>query len=244
MIVEVCAGSVEDCITAQTCGANRIELNSGLYLGGLTPSAGMLVSAKQHTNIPIITMIRPRGGGFCYSELEVESMIYDAENLIQNGSDGLVFGFLNEDSTVNMKLTQKFVDICHNAGIEAIFHRAFDCVLDPIKAIEDLIACGVDRVLTSGLQDHASDGIELLTELHKTYSKDIELCVGSGVNESNALEIVEKTGIHQLHSSFKTWYLDPTKKNDSVSYAYSHLGDYDGVSEDKLKSFMSTVQKQ
>ncbi|AYV33916.1 copper homeostasis protein CutC [Erysipelothrix rhusiopathiae] len=243
MIVEVCAGSVEDCIAAQTSGANRIELNSGLYLGGLTPSVGMLVSAKRHTTIPIITMIRPRGGGFCYSQLEVESMIYDAESLIQNGSDGLVFGFLNDDASVNTTLTQKFVDISHDAGIEAVFHRAFDCVSDPMKAIEDLIACGVDRVLTSGLEERANEGIELLAELHQNYSKDIEFCVGSGVNESNALEIVEKTGIHQLHSSFKVWYSDPTTKNNSVSYAYSCQGDYDGVSVDKLKSFIKTVQK-
>lgn len=244
MIVEVCAGSVEDCIVANACGANRIELNSGLYLGGLTPSVGMLISAKKYTTLPIITMVRPRGGGFFYSMIEFETMVLDAERLIQSGSDGLVFGFLNEDASVNKERTQQFVAMCKSAGIESVFHRAFDCVNDPVQAIEDLIACGVDRVLTSGLQAQAGAGTDLLADLNAKYSGEIEFCVGAGVNEHNALEIVDKTGITQLHSSFKTWYLDPTTQNDTVSYAYSDLGAFEGVSEEKLKVFIKTIQSR
>lgn len=242
MIVEVCAGSVEDCVVAEACGASRIELNSGLFLGGLTPSVGMLIEAKKRTTIPIITMVRPRGGGFCYSELEVETMICDARLLIEHGTDGLVFGFLNEDSTVDKELTRFFVNLCKDKGIEAIFHRAFDRVKDPVQAMDDLVDCGVDRVLTSGLEASAENGIKLLKHLQEHYAEDIELCVGAGVNQDNALKIIRETGICQLHSSFKVWHHDPTTHSDGVSYRYSEYGDYEGVGFEKLKAFIEKIK--
>lgn len=240
--IEVCAGSIEDCIIAQKNGATQIELNSGLFMGGLTPSLATVKLAKEKVSLPIYPMLRPRGGGFSYSDLEVESMKIDAHLFAKEGVEGLVFGFLNDDRTINTKYTKEFVDICHEYKIDAIFHRAFDNVKDPYLAIETLIDLGVTRILTSGLASSADLGIELLKELQAKYGDKIELLVGAGVNESNVIDILENTGVKQVHSSFKTWKEDKTTSGEQVTYKYSDAGSYDVVSEDILKSFVEKVK--
>ena len=151
-IFEVCAGSVQDCINAELGGADRVELNSALYLGGLTPSLAMLKLVKEKTSLKVICMNRPRAAGFCYDDVEIETMFKDAEILLENGADGISFGFLNPDATINITHTKKMVELIHRYRKKAVFHRAFDCVSDPYVAIQQLIDCGVDRILTSGLQ--------------------------------------------------------------------------------------------
>lgn len=241
ILVEVCAGSIKDCMIAQKCGADRIELNSGLALGGLTPSFATLKMVKRTVTLPIMSMVRPRGGGFCYDAYESAVMFEDARNLIELGSEGIVFGFLKEDFTIHTQLTKEMVDLCHASGREAVFHRAFDVVKDPFKAVEDLIRCGVDRILTSGLEDKAIDGTDLLKELHTRYGDRIEIVIGSGVSVDNVETLVRSTGINQVHGSFKQWFSDPTSSSDKVSYAYSNEGSFDGVSKDKLREFINKV---
>lgn len=240
--VEVCAGSVEDCVKAHSAHVDRIELNNALHLGGLTPSPATLLMAKEATDIPIVSMVRPRAGGFHYNDIEVATMFMDARILLENGSDGIAFGFLTPDGKVDESLTLKMVKLCHEFQAEAVFHRAIDVVTDADQAIESLIHCGVNRVLTSGLAAKAIDGLDVLESLQTKYGDQIEILIGSGVNESNVLEIIEHTGIHQVHGSFKGWFTDPTTQSDSVSYAYSNLGNYDGVDELVLKSFMKRVK--
>lgn len=241
-LVEVCAGSVQDCIAAQQENADRIELNNALHLGGLTPSIATLVEAKK-TSIPIITMVRSRPGGFCYDEVDLNTMYEDAKYLIEYGTDGIVFGFLNADGSVNESETKRFVDLAHSKGVEAIFHRAFDRSRDPFEAIEVLIECGVDRVLTSGLESSADKGLSLLEKLNEKYGSRIEFCVGAGVNKSNVNDIIEKTGIHQVHASFKGWFDDPTTSSNRVSYSYSDQGDYEGVDRMKLREVIELVKQ-
>ena len=240
-LIEVCAGSVIDCKRAEEAKADRIELNSALHLGGLTPSLGMLVEVKKITDIPIISMVRPRGGGFHYNEEEKRMMFLDARYLILHGTEGLAFGFLNEDATIDVDNTKKMVELCHEHGAEAVFHRAFDLVKDPYSSIEILIECGVDRILTSGLRNKTLEGVDLLRDLKEKYGNKIEFVLGSGINPKNALEIIEKTGIHQLHASFKGWFEDPTSANEFVSYRYSDAGDYDGVDINTLKTMKEVL---
>lgn len=222
--VEICCGSVEDVIHAQNGGANRVEFNSALYLGGLTPSLASLIYLKKNTTIPLICMVRTRGAGFCYSTEDIEVMCMDAELLLQNGADGIAFGALNEDRSIDRSTTKKLVDITHKYKKEFVLHRAFDCVDNPIKSIETLIELGVDRVLTSGFQSTALEGIDMLTTLQTNYGDKIEFLIGGKVNSGNVKTLVNTTNIHQIHSSCKTWAIDPTTHNDTVSYAY---GNYD-----------------
>ncbi|CAM3626480.1 copper homeostasis protein CutC [Erysipelothrix urinaevulpis] len=240
-LVEVCAGSVEDCLIAEQQGAHRIELNNAVHLGGLTPSVGTLIEAKKRVDIPIIAMLRARPGGFYYNDVEIETMFRDAEELIKHGVDGIVFGFLNEDASVDVQTTKKFVELAKKHEVEAIFHRAYDRANDPYEAIEALIVCGVDRILTSGQKPTADQGIDLLKDLHKRYGPKIELCVGAGVNISNVDTILVKTSINQVHSSFKGWFKDPTT-HGKVSYQYDEKGDYEGVSRQVLKAFIDHLE--
>lgn len=242
VIVEVCAGSFEDCIKADKAQADRIELNNGLFLGGLTPSHATLKLVKQHTDIPVVSMVRPRGGGFSYNDTEIQTMFMDAQHLLEIGSDGLAFGFLSEDGLIDSTLTKKMVDLCHEYNAEAVFHRAFDVVEDGHQAIRELIACGVDRVLTSGLQATAFEGAALLKDLQSTYGDRIEILIGSGIHSDNVNALIEVTGIKQVHASFKGWFTDPTTQSETVSYAYSDAGDYDGVDYDKLQALINNIR--
>ncbi len=240
--VEVCAGNVQDCITAEKQGADQIELNSGVFMGGLTPSLATVKLAKKMVSIPIFPMLRPRGAGFHYSDLEVETMIEDAHLFAKEKVEGLVFGFLNEDRTIDVENTLKLVEVCKSYNIDAIFHRAFDNVINPDEAMETLIQCGVTRVLTSGLGSGSFEGMAVLKELQEKYGDRIEIIAGAGINKDNILEIVRTTKVKQVHASFKTWANDPTTSGDVVSYSFSDQGSYDIVGETVLSEFLSTLK--
>ena len=246
-VLEICCGSYEDALAAYRAGARRIELNSALYLGGLTPSLGTLRLVKKNTDLKVIAMVRPRGAGFCYSEADFEVMKMDAEILMENGADGIAFGCLDENGEIQTEQTQIMIDIIKKYHGEVVFHRAFDCVKDPYESMEKLIAMGVDRVLTSGLKAKAMDGIELIAKLQEHYGEKIELLAGSGVNASNILEIMEKAGISQVHSSCKGWAKDPTTTGKEVSYSYAegeHKDDYDVVEEKLVQKMVESVTVQ
>ena len=243
-IFEVCAGSVQDCINAQIGGADRIELNSALYLGGLTPSLEMLKLVKEKINLKVICMNRPRAAGFCYNDIETEMMFKDAEIFLENGADGIAFGFLNADATINITKIRKMVELIHRYHKEAVFHRAFDCVSDPYVAVQQLIDCGVDRILTSGLQPTAIEGAVLLRKLQSEFGKQIELLAGSGINQDNIQELRKKTGIHQFHSSCKAWEKDLTTTVGSISYAYHDKDDYEFVSAEIVQRLAQSLKEQ
>lgn len=174
-MIEVCCGSYKDGLRAYKGGATRIELNSALYLGGLTPSVASLKLLKRETTLTIICMVRPRGAGFTYDEIEYKQMLLEAEELLENGADGLAFGFLNSDHTINEKRTREFVELIHKYHRTAVFHRAFDCCDDLDHAMTQLVELGIDRVLTSGGQPTAIDGADKIKSLQENYGKDIEI---------------------------------------------------------------------
>ncbi len=241
-LFEVCAGSVQDCINAQLGGADRVELNSALHLGGLTPSLAMLKLVKEKTSLKVICMDRPRAAGFCYDDVEIETMFEDAKILLENGADGISFGFLNSDATINVTETKKMVELIHQYQKEAVFHRAFDCVDDPMHAIKQLIDCGVDRILTSGLQPTAMQGASVLEKLQSEFGDQIELLAGSGINANNIRALKEQTGLHQFHGSCKECCKDPTTTVGNVSYAYHESDDYDCVSLEKVKRIVQELR--
>ena len=151
ILLEICCGSADDCVEAERGGADRVELNSALFLGGLTPSLGTVRIAAQTCKIPIMAMIRPRAGGFCYTAREFESMEQDARALIEAGAAGIVFGCLTSEGTPDVERNARLTAIAHDMGAQAVFHRAIDVVPDWRAALDALIQLGVDRVLTLSL---------------------------------------------------------------------------------------------
>ena len=135
-MLEICCGSFSDVKTAYENGADRVELNSALYMGGLTPTLANLIYAKENCNIPVVAMVRPRGGGFCYSDEEYETMLMDAKILLEHGADGIAFGFLTEEKMLDKKRTKEMIELIHECGREAVFHRAFDCIDNQDSAAE------------------------------------------------------------------------------------------------------------
>lgn len=204
ILLEICCGSIDDAIQAQNGGADRVELCSALFLGGLTPSAGTLKYAREQLRIPIIAMVRPRGGGFCYTDAEFATMEGDAQAAVENGSDGVVFGILKEDGSIDIGRTRRIRDIIGD-NKHSVFHRAFDVTPDPFRALDQLVDLGITRILTSGQQDTVPEGAELIRRLIE-YAKDrIEILPGGGIKPFNLSDVIAKTGCKQVHlTAFKT----------------------------------------
>lgn len=244
--VEICCGSYYDALQASHGGAKRIELNSALHLGGLTPSVGCLRLVKKFTDVKVMVMIRSRGAGFCYEQEDYETMLSDASIMLEEGADGIVFGFLDEKANIDSKKTMEFTQLANAYGKEAVFHRAFDSVKQPYEAIEQLIALGVHRVLTSGQQAKAVEGSVLLKDLQARYGDKIEILAGSGLHAQNVQKFISDTGILQVHSSCKSWLKDTTTTVANIDFGYAE-GEahncYEVVDKHKVEAFIAQVQK-
>ena len=201
VLLELCVDSVTDAIAAERGGTDRVELNAAYALDGLTPSLGALVEARAHVRLPIIAMLRPRPGGFCYDDAEFRVMQRDADLLLKHGADGLAFGILRPDRTIDADRCRAIVRQC--GPRDAVFHRAFDEVPDPLRALEELIDLGFRRVLTSGQQPTATAGTELLHKLSECAAGRIEILPGGGVRPANVQDLVARTGCTQVHTSLR-----------------------------------------
>ena len=199
VLIEVCCGSVDDAVEAERGGADRVELNSAVFLGGLTPSLGSIIEAKKKLNIPVMVMIRPRAGGFCYTQAEMEVMRHDAKLAIEHGADGLVFGILTSDGSVDTERCKRILELAQDC--QTVFHRAFDVTPDPLKALDLLVDIGFNRILTSGQQKTAPEGIELIEKLIAYAGDRIEILPGSGLRTHNIQAFVEQTKVKQVHFS-------------------------------------------
>ena len=239
--LEVCCGSYEDAINAYLGGARRIELNSALYLGGLTPTTKTLELIKKKTNLEVVSMVRPRATGFCYTPYEMEELFYNAMGLLEAGSDGLAFGFLNSDGSIDKKNTKKMVDLIHMFKREAVFHRAIDVSNDYLNNIGILADLGVDRVLTSGCRSQAPNGVELIKKAEELYGKRITILAGSGINITNAEALLDEANIYEIHSSCKDYLYDNTSKYGDVSYDYYADSKYEHVDETKVRSLANLI---
>ena len=189
---EICANSAESCVAAQQGGAHRVELCASMPEGGTTPSWGEIRLARKLIDIRLHVIIRPRGGDFLYSPLEVDIME-------EAGADGVVFGCLTPDGELDMPVMQRLMKAAE--GMSVTFHRAFDYVARPAEVLEQLVELGVDRILTSGQQPSAPQGAELLAQLVKQAAGRIIIMPGCGVNESNIAELARKTGAAEFHFS-------------------------------------------
>ena len=198
-IFEICANSVDSCKAAQYGGADRVELCAGIPEGGTTPSYGMIKNARKSIDIALNVIIRPRGGDFLYTESELEEMLFDIAAAKELGADGLVFGCLCPDGSVDKKAMKRLMEAAGDTPVT--FHRAFDHSADPFKALEDIIGLGCTRILTSGCRPTAAEGTPLLAQLIEKAAGRIIIMPGCGVNENNIAEIARLSGAREFHFS-------------------------------------------
>lgn len=197
---EICANGVESCVEAQKGGAHRVELCASIPEGGTTPSYGeILVARRVLTATRLHVIIRPRGGDFLYTALELERMAADIDISRKLGADGIVFGCLCKDGSIDMEANRMLMT--HARGLSVTFHRAFDRCRNPQQAIEQLVELGFNRILTSGQQPTALQGVPLLKELNAIAGDRITILAGCGVNEDNIRQIADSTGVHEFHFS-------------------------------------------
>lgn len=200
--IEVCVDSVESAMISQQAGAHRIELCSNLPEGGTTPSAATIEYARKNLKIGLNVMIRPRGGDFLYNATEREIMKKDILTAKELGADGVVFGALNPDGTIDVELIQEFVNIARPMSVT--FHRAFDLCIDPYMGLETLIDLGFDRILTSGQKNKAAEGVELISKLISIAKDQIIIMPGSGINELNFTIIMQACNAREYHISCRS----------------------------------------
>lgn len=198
MKVEICSTSFESSLNAELAGATRIELCSELAMGGVTPSLGLVKQIKEKLNIPVFVLIRPRSGNFVYTQAEVEVMKTDIELCKELGVEGIVSGVLTSDFQVDEKRTKEL--IACTFPLEFTFHRAFDCVEDPFRALKELVDLGVNRILTSGQKSSAVEGLEELVKFQEFVGNECVILPGGGIHPSNK-HLFQQKGFKEIHAS-------------------------------------------
>ena len=218
MIVEICANSVQSAINAENGGADRIELCQNLNEGGTTPSYAAIKYCVEHLSLKTMVLIRPRPGDFCYNDAEYEAIKEDVLICKEIGVHGVVVGFLDKNLGIDIKRTAEIVKLAR--PMEVTFHRAFDRCRDWHIALEQIIECGCDRILTSGQRKTAPEGIDNLREIQKLAAGRIKILAGSGVNSQNVAELIRATGVGEVHSSCKHTIENVQKTNIEDSSRY------------------------
>ncbi len=199
MTIEIVVYNIESALKAQEGGADRIELCDNPAEGGTTPSFGIIEAVRQNVNMDVYVMIRPRGGDFHYSNYEFHSMKRDIDQCQKISVDGVVFGILNEDGTLDKKRCKELIDRAR--PLKVTCHRAFDMTRDPFEALEDCIEVGFHRILTAGHQTTALKGADLIAQLIVKANGRIAIMPGSGVNENTVEELVRTTKATEIHFS-------------------------------------------
>lgn len=202
VLIELCAGSVDDGRVAAATGVQRIELNAALPLGGLTPTGGLLQETREAFSGPVICMIRPREGGFVYSASELRVMWRDAEALLALGADGLVTGFLTPAGQPDRELCRRFRDAF--PGTELVFHRAIDLCADPVDAARQAADCGFERILSSGGGRTAVECAQTLRRMAEAVGPRTKIVAGGGIRANNVRQVLAQSGLQQIHTAVRT----------------------------------------
>lgn len=201
--LEVCADSVHAALVAQTAGACRVELCRDLPVGGVTPSAGEIERARKQLSIGLNVLIRPRAGDFVYDSLEFDILKSDISYCGRLGCDGVVAGILHRDGSIDRERNRELVELARAYSMSITFHRAFDECDNPERALDEIVALGFDRLLTSGCKPSALEGVDTLRRLIERAGDRIIIMPGAGVTPGNAAAIISATGCSELHGSFQ-----------------------------------------
>lgn len=197
ILIEACVNSVASALEAEKGGARRIELCDNLLEGGTTPSAASIQLAGKILTIDVNVIIRPRGGDFCYSDIEFEVMKSDILAAKELAAEGVVIGILDVNGRVDKKRTQKLIELARPMSVT--FHRAFDMTSDPFQALHDLIDLKVDRILTSGQKNTALEGVKLISALVEEAEDRVIIMPGCGITAENIQKLADQTGAREFH---------------------------------------------
>jgi copper homeostasis protein len=241
IIVEACVDSVASCMAAERGGAHRVELCDALFDGGTTPSAGMIAACKEAVAIPVFVIIRPRGGGFVYSDAERDVMKRDITIAREIGADGVVLGGLNHDGSVDDDLVRELMDVAYDLPVT--FHRAFDFTPDLNASLEMLIGSGVQRVLTSGGAPSGVEGAEKIADLVRVAGSRIIVMAGGSVREQNVRDVVATSGVMEVHVRLTRLVHDTLPENGlRLRKPFpENDGDWEETDVDRIRDLMTTI---
>jgi copper homeostasis protein len=209
MQVEICVDSVESAIASERGGAQRVELCSNLLEGGVTPSSGLIAVVRERIGIALFVMIRPRGGDFCYTDLELEIMQQDIRRARELDADGVVLGVLDRYAHVDVPRTRSLVEMA--SPLPVTFHRAIDMTPDPHESLEDVIATGASRVLTSGGAAKVTLGLSVVARMVENAGDRIAIMVGGGITPETIVGVAEATGATEFHASLRSAQPSPVQ---------------------------------
>lgn len=235
-MLEICIDSVESALAAERGGALRVELCADLLEGGITPGAGLIAMVRRKIAISMFVMIRPRGGDFCYTGLEFEVMQAEIENARNLGADGVVLGLLDEHGAIDICRTRQLVEFAK--PLPVTFHRAIDMTPDLIAAVEDVIASGASRILTSGGAPDVSQGMYEILRMKEAANGRIGIMPGGGVSAANIEELARVTGATEFHASARTSIPSPVLfRRHDLAMGYLQNSEYLRyvVNEDRVR---------
>jgi len=226
--LEICCYNYQSCVIAAAAGAHRIELCADAAEGGTTPGFGTIKRVKEKLGIDVFPIIRPRGGDFFYNGEEYLVMKSDLLLCKELGCEGVVIGMLKQDGTVDKEHCKHLVSLAYPMSVT--FHRAFDRVVNPFEALEDIITLGCERILTSGHKPTAPEGAQLLNELVRQANDRIIIMPGSGVRAANIVDLAKNTGAVEFHSSASI------KLNSSMLFINEDM-------QEKLQTIMADAEE-
>lgn len=233
--IEVCIGSVASALAAEAGGAHRVELCAALPEGGTTPSFGTVKKTLELVHLPVFPIIRPRGGDFVYTEVELELMIEDIKSFCQLGAHGFSFGVLDPNGRLDNVANARLIEACQ--GRPATLHRAFDRTYDLEEELEVAIELGFSRILTSGGEVSAPNGIDMLARLVQLADDRISIMAGAGIRPDNVRDLVMRTGVKEVHGTFQYEEASQTTyKSDAFPTHYTEvIGEYSYMKSDTNK---------
>lgn len=237
-VLEVCAFHIDSCIIAEKAGAIRVELCDNPIEGGTTPSYGTIKQTREKISILLYPILRPRSGNYFYTDEEFDILKDDIEMCNQLGCDGISVGVQTIHSKIDLEKLKRIVEWAGNMGVTC--NRAFDCTPDPFEALEEIISCGCERVLTSGQKSAAPDAAALLAQLVKQAGDRIIIMPGAGVNSSNILKLKAECGATEFHSSARKIAPNP------VTFINKEVTDYGNVfiaDEKEVRAMVNALQQ-
>ena len=241
--VEIAVHTIQSALAAQNGGADRVELLNNPLEGGVTPSAGVIEAVRDKLTIDLHVIIRPRGGDFYYDEIEFEAMQKDIAIAKRLKANGVVFGLVNPDGTVDVERTRRLTEI--SKPMSVTFHRAFDLCHSLPHALETLISIGIDRILTSGGEATALQGSDVIADLARQAGNRIVVMAGGGVSPESAREIVKRTGVREIHAGLRSTVQSPMHfRNYKTSLGPTGYGAYERivVKEDRVRHLVRELE--